>query len=142
MNTSADFTINDIQEGMGFSFTVTITTEMINSFAALSGDENPLHMDENFAREHGFAGRVVHGAMLTAFISRLIGMYCPGRRALWHSLNLKYHHPSYSGDELIIAGVVDQISESVQTMLLKLTVTNKATQAVNASGKAQIGFLE
>ena len=141
MDTAADLTIDKLAEGMTFSFDILVTDQIIDDFAELSGDRSPIHMDEDFAKAHGFARRVAHGALINSFISRLVGMHCPGRLAILHSLNVKYHHPTHPGDEITVSGIVEHISESTKTITLQLMVINKADQAVNAKGKAQVGFL-
>ena len=133
--------IDDIKEGMEYSFNVVVTEEMIDFFADLSGDRSPIHIDNNFAKSQGYERRIAHGALVGGFISRLIGMYCPGELAVLHSLNVQYHHPTYPGDELVVMGVIDQISEGAKTIMLRLSVRNKKTGTVNVKGKAQAGFL-
>jgi len=142
MDTAADLAIDKLAEGMTFSFDLLVTDQMIDDFAELSGDRSPIVTDGNFAKAHGFARRLAHGALINAFISRLIGMRCPGRLALLHSLNIEYHRPTYPGDEITISGVVEHISESTKTITLQLEVSDKGNQKMNARGQAQVGFLK
>lgn len=55
-----------------------VTPEDVQKFSELSGDRAPLHTDHEFATMHGFAGTVVHGALLGAYVSQLVGMFLPG----------------------------------------------------------------
>jgi len=142
MNEAADLTIDDIYEGATYSFDILITTEMIDAFAALSGDKSPIHINEVFAKKHGFAKRVAHGGLIVGFISRLIGMYCPGRLAVLHALNIKYHHPTHPGDEITVCGTIEYVSVSAKTIMMQLSVRNKTTGILYVKGKSQIGFLE
>ena len=78
---------------------VTVTEEMIDRFADLSGDLNPLHMHAEAAQRHGFPNRVAHGVLTLSFLSRLIGMEMPGDGAFWqspeHCLFLKPAFPKW-----------------------------------------------
>ena len=64
------------------SFKVKITQNMIESFIDISGDDNPLHIDNEYAVKKGFKGKVVHGFLSASFYSRLVGVYIPGKKAI------------------------------------------------------------
>lgn len=76
------------------------SVEDIDAFAALSGDHNPLHMDDGYARGQGFAARVVHGLMVGAKVSALVGTLLPGRRCLLLDYALAHPNPVYAGDQV------------------------------------------
>lgn len=126
--------------GTAASFEADVSAELVDAFARLSGDTNPLHVDEGFARERGFTGRLAHGALLGALVSRLIGMHLPGRDALLQSLSLSFRAPVPAGTHVRVTGEVDQVSESARAAVLRVTVTDTADGRVMASGKAQVGF--
>ena len=67
------WSLEEIQVGFTQILEAEISEADIEAFSVLSGDINPLHMSPEFARDRGFQGRVVHGALLTALVSRLIG---------------------------------------------------------------------
>ena len=73
------------------TFQIQITEKMVDDFANFSGDYNPLHMDQNFAKSKNFKNRVCHGMLLSSFFSRLIGMYLPGKNSLYFSFNYIFH---------------------------------------------------
>ena len=79
--------------GQEFQLEICVTEPELSAFAEISGDFNPLHVDDVFARNAGFRGRVVHGAFLAARVSQLIGMRCPGRDALLTRMDLSFHAP-------------------------------------------------
>ena len=135
-----NYKLEDLMIGQSESFTVTITEEMMDSFLALSGDENPLHVDRQFAIEQGYQDRVVYGLLTTSFISKLVGVLLPGKYCLLQGVDLKYSKPVYVGDILIIRGVVDELHESVKRMTLKVEVINQDEKKV-IKGKVGIGFL-
>ena len=136
-----NYRFEDLSLGMSESFTVTVTEEMMTSFRELSGDENPLHVDRDFAIEQGYMDNVVYGLLTTSFISRLVGVLLPGRYCLLQGIELKYVKPVYVGDVLIVRGTVDELHESVQRLVLKVEIMNQDEKKV-VKGKAEIGFLK
>jgi len=138
----ARHTINDFSEGQEFSFTQAITSEDIDAFARVSGDLSPVHMSEAFAKECGFQGRVVHGALLVSYISQMVGVHFPGGNCLLNSLNVKFHAPCFEGDTVEIKARVDQISEGVNVMLLGIAIENVKSRTILAKSKVQVSFLK
>ena len=120
--------------GQSHSIVVRVTPEMIVEFGALSGDQAPLHTDAAFARRRGFAGPVVHGALIGALVSRLIGMEFPGPDALLERMELAFREPCYAPEDLTITGRVRQVSEAVASIVLDVTVVAKDGRTV-ATGK-------
>jgi 3-oxoacyl-[acyl-carrier protein] reductase len=120
---------------------VRITDELIDRFAGLSGDENPLHMSEPFARQHGFRGRVSHGALALSFLSALIGMRLPGPGALWRSVQVDWIAPLFPGDTLQLEVTVRQVSSGTDSLLLAVSGTNQDGRAT-LRGTAIVGFGE
>lgn len=102
---------------------------MLDSFAALSGDYNPVHMDEDFCREHGLETRVVHGMLVLSLVSALIGMHLPGKGAVWLSQSFDFIRPARIGDMLTVSGTISGIDSD--NMLgrdiytVKVTVKNQ-----------------
>lgn len=129
----------EILEGESYSLDIKIDPSEIDLFARFSGDNNPLHVDAKFARARGFKDRVVHGAHLIAFISRMIGTRCPGRDALIHSYNIQFLKPVFAGDSIRILAVVDQVSPATKTIVVKIKIENSTTDQVYATGKVQVG---
>lgn len=127
--TKLDF--DEIKVGMEKEFSVTITELMLENFAKISGDHNPLHMDENYAKNTLFKKRVCHGMLLSSFFSKLIGMYLPGQKSLYLSQSLKFPTPCFINDKITIVGKV--VSKSVATHIITLK-----TIVVNESGKCLV----
>ena len=133
-----EFTIDDITIGTKKKFDVTITEEVVNDFAKLSGDNNPLHMDENYAKSNNFKGRVCHGMLLASFFSRLAGMYIPGKNALYFSQSLKFQHPCFVNDRIEIHGEVIDKSLATKIITLKTTISKDKRQIVDGIGKVMV----
>ena len=136
----ATFEIDDLAQGEEFSFEKKISSNDVDMFARLTGDNSPLHMEDRFARKRGFKSRVVHGGLLVGCISQLVGVYFPGENSVIQTLNIKFSHPAYIGDVLKIHSIIDQISESMGTIILKLAITNQNTGQVLLKSKVQVGF--
>lgn len=136
-----NYRFEDLEKGQCASFSVTVTDEMMNSFLSLSGDENPLHCDKEFALSQGYLDRVVYGLLTTSFISKLVGVLLPGKYCLLQGIELKYTKPVYVGDILIVKGIVDELHESVKRMTLKVEIINQDEKKV-VKGKVEIGFLK
>ena len=136
----ATFEIDDLAQGKEFSFEKKISSSDVDIFARLTGDNSPLHMEDSFARKRGFKSRVVHGGLLVGCISQLVGVFFPGKNSVIQTLNIKFSHPAYIGDVLKIHSIIDQISESMGTIILKLTITNQNTGQVLLKSKVQVGF--
>ncbi len=122
MNT---YTYDEIEVGQAESFTVTVTEDMLSSFKAITGDNNPLHNDEDFAKAKGQPGRVAYGMLTASFLSTLAGVYLPGERSLIQQVEIKFAKPVYIGDTLTVTGQVAEKNDTVQRIELKVTITNQ-----------------
>lgn len=77
-----------------------ITAEDIETFAKLTGDRNPLHFDDGFARSLGFDGRIAHGMLTSSILSTLLGMDLPGRGAIYLEQRVRYLDAVYPGQTI------------------------------------------
>jgi acyl dehydratase len=127
---------NELAEGATASVDFVVSAEELDQFAALSGDYNPLHVDAEFARSKGFEGAVVHGALLVAKISQLIGMHLPGRDSVWTGLALQFRKPLYVGRPARVEAIVEQLSPATGMVLLKLKL--RAGDTLLAKGEAEV----
>lgn len=78
----------------------TITDKDVQDFARISGDYNPVHLDEEYASKTRFGRRIVHGILVSSLISKVIGTDLPGKGTIYLSQNLKFMKPVYIGDEI------------------------------------------
>ena len=122
---SAEYKFDEIMVGVKTKFTVQINESTINEFARISGDHNPLHMDEQYAAKTQFGKRVCHGMLLASFFSRLVGMYMPGKNALYFSQTLNFQSPCFVGDKVTIEGEVIDKSQSTRIITIKTTAHNQ-----------------
>lgn len=88
----------DLHEGMEASFAKTVTEADVAAFAGVTGDFNPVHVNEEFARETMFKGRIAHGMLSAGLISTVLGMHLPGPGAIYVNQNLRFKAPVRIGD--------------------------------------------
>ena len=87
----------------------TVSPSDLTGFADVSGDRNPLHMDEAYAEASPFRGRVAHGMLLGAWISALLGEKLPGPGAIYVSQSLSFKRPVRIGDEVTTRAEVSEV---------------------------------
>jgi 3-hydroxybutyryl-CoA dehydratase len=126
INALNELSYNDISIGRQESFIMKITESMVEKFSNLSGDLNPLHMDNEFAESSLFKKRIVHGMLLSSFFSQLIGMKLPGKNALYFSQTLNFRSPCYIDDEIQVVGEVTEKSDSTQIITVSTSIFNKS----------------
>lgn len=138
MNESMEeYTLKDIKLGLKKEFKIIITESMINEFAKLSGDYNPLHTDNQYAGSTSFKQRICHGMLLASFFSRLVGMHIPGKNALYIAQSLKFISPCYINDEIIVEGEVLDKSEATRIINIKTKITNSSGNSL-VEGQAKV----
>ena len=90
--------IEDLEIGMTRHVEKTVTDHDIMAFAEVSTDYNPVHMDESYAQDTIFAGRIAHGMLTASLISAVIGEQLPGHGTIYMGQNLKFLAPVRPGD--------------------------------------------
>lgn len=90
--------IEDIEMGMTWYVRKVITDQDIEKFAEISTDHNPVHLDDEYARDTIFEGRIAHGMLTAGLVSAVIGEQLPGHGTIYMSQNLKFLAPVRPGD--------------------------------------------
>jgi 3-hydroxybutyryl-CoA dehydratase len=90
--------LEDLQPGMTASYARTVTEADVILFAGVSGDQNPVHLNQEFAEGTRFKGRIAHGMLTASFISTVLGNKLPGPGCIYVSQNLKFKAPVRAGD--------------------------------------------
>jgi 3-hydroxybutyryl-CoA dehydratase len=98
MNELDGYDIEDLKTGMSASFAKTITESDIVLFAAASGDNNAMHINEEFAQTTQFKGRIAHGMLSASVISATIAGKLPGPGTIYLGQNLRFKAPVRPGD--------------------------------------------
>jgi len=101
--------IEDLAIGMSASFQKTVTEADIVLFAGVSGDTNPVHINEEYAKTTFFKGRIAHGMLGAAYISTVLGTRMPGPGVIYISQNLRFRGPIRAGDTVTARVVVAEI---------------------------------
>ncbi|HUC01317.1 MAG TPA: MaoC family dehydratase [Candidatus Paceibacterota bacterium] len=139
---AAEKTYEVITAGESASFTVKITPELIHEFAEVSGDRNPLHVDDSYARATSFGQRVSHGMIVGALFSRLIGMYLPGKYSVYLSQTLNFHKPVFVGAEVVIKGEVIHKTDSARSIVIRTIAEDARSGEMMVDGEAMVRLLK
>jgi len=113
---SAGLAFSDFKVGQTATLEWQVDSREIDTFAALSGDHNPLHVDAGFATTKGFKDRVAHGLLLASKLSAFAGMVLPGQNCLLLEFNLAWPNPVFAGDHIVIEGEITESSESIEVL--------------------------
>jgi 3-hydroxybutyryl-CoA dehydratase len=137
----ATFRFGDMQIGQRAQFDVLVTEELLEQFARLSGDYNPLHTDESYAATTAMGTRVAHGLLVASFFSRLVGMHLPGRHALYISQTARFHAPCRIGTQIVVSGEVTALSGGTCVITLHTQVRIKGSDELLVDGDAMVKLL-
>ncbi len=118
-----------------------ITRELVLLYAELSGDKNPLHVDEIYAASTELKTPVAHGMLLNSFVSQLIGMELPGNGALWLSQSVNFEAPVHYGDNIKVKGKITHITRGENLLALRIEAINQNNICV-LSGTATVKLLK
>lgn len=99
----------------------TVSEEDVRLFAQVSGDHNPLHMDEEYAAKTQFGGRIAHGALTASYISALLGNDMPGPGSIFTGLELRFRRPVRIGDEVTARAEVIELNPRGCRVALKVS---------------------
>ncbi|MCM2280369.1 MAG: MaoC family dehydratase [Bdellovibrionaceae bacterium] len=105
--------------------TMTITDEAVREFARLSGDNNPIHLDEEYAAKTRFKRRIAHGMMTASLLSRVAGTQLPGPGSIYLNQHMKFKQPAYIGDTVVAEIKVLNIRPDKPIVSLSTIVRNQ-----------------
>ncbi len=125
------YTIRDLHVGKKEEFTICITEEMQRTFTELTGDLNPMHLDDEYAEKNGFERKIVYGMLTASFYSTLVGVYLPGERCLFHECDVAWKKPVYIGDRLTIKGEIKEKDERFNRIFIKASILNQKGEKVS-----------
>lgn len=103
--------IDELEIGQSASYERTVSEEDIVRYAEVSGDDNPVHLDEEFASKTLFKGRIAHGMLGAGFISTVVGTKLPGNGSIYISQSLKFRAPVRIGDTVVTTATVKSIDK-------------------------------
>jgi 3-hydroxybutyryl-CoA dehydratase len=108
----------------------TITDEEIRAFAELTGDFNPVHTDDEYARATRFGRRIAHGMLAASLISSVLANWLPGRGSVYLSQTLRFTAPVYPGDTVTARATVKHVREDKPVVTLETVCTNQRGERV------------
>lgn len=128
--------IEEIKEGMEASYSQTITDTDIKQFAGLSGDRNPVHMDEEYAQNSRFKKRIAHGMISSSFFSALFGTKIPGEGCVYVAQSLQFKRPVYLGDTVTATVSVTKVDLDKRRVFFRTTC--KVKNKIVIDGEAEL----
>lgn len=132
--------ISDFSVGQHASLQKTITDDDVVHFIAITGDTNPLHVDEEFAAQTFFGGRVVHGMLTASIFSTMVGMFIPGTGAIYRSQTLNFLAPVRVGDTVTAHFEIIAIDAAKEIMEISSWIEDQHGRRV-VDGRATVGLI-
>ena len=117
--------LDELKPGMTASSRHTITERDVQLFGEATGDMNPVHFDEEFARKTVFRGKVAHGALSIGYISALLGTQLPGEGSIFLSASIIFKLPVRIGDTVTTTATVREVNGRSAVMDCECTVDGK-----------------
>jgi len=132
---------SDIKMGQSAEVVHIVTENDIKTFGDLSGDYNPVHFDEEWAKTTMFEGRIAHGILTAAYISTAIGMHLPGPGTVYMSQSMRFLGPVRIGDTITARVEVVKLNDEKQRVTLQTTCTNQDGKVV-LDGEALVTLMK
>lgn len=131
----------ELKIGDTFSVKKEVTDELIRQFAEVSGDRNPIHLDEDFAKETRFGKRIAHGMLTASFISAVLGYKLNVRKIVYLGQTLRFTHPTFIGDTVTAKATVKKIREDKPIVTIE-TICENQNGVKLVEGEATIMLLD
>jgi 3-hydroxybutyryl-CoA dehydratase len=128
--------LEDLKVGMSAMFGKTVTEADIVAYAGVSGDTNPIHLHDGFARTTRFGQRIAHGMLSGSFISAVIGTKLPGPGSVYISQTMEFKAPVLIGETITAVATITAIDERRRRVTLKTQCLNGDKVVID--GEAQI----
>lgn len=130
----------NIKIGDSFSKERLVTDELVRAFAEISGDHNPIHLDEEFAKTTRFGKRNAHGMLSGAFISAVLGHEFVEKKIVYLSQSMKFTAPVFIGDTVTTTATITNIREGKGIVTMETNCTNQNGETV-VKGEAVVMVL-
>ena len=129
-------TIEEIEVGMRAAYSHTVTDADVKAYAGLSGDNNPVHMSDEYAVNSLFGARIAHGLYSVGFFSALFGTRLPGPGCVYMSQNLRFKLPVFLGSTVVAVVTVTSVDAVKRRVLFDTVCTVKGRAVIK--GEAEI----
>ncbi len=130
--------LEDLSVGMTSIFAKTVTEADIVMFAGVSGDTNPVHINQEFAEASMFKGRIAHGMLSASFISTVVGTRLPGPGCIYISQNLRFRAPVKAGDTVVARATVKEILPARRRVVLTTVCTVGETVVIDGEATMMV----
>jgi len=124
------YTIDDLKPGMSESFSKTVSERDVALFGEVSGDTNPVHFDEAYAKTTIFKGRIAHGVLSLSYISAVLGMKMPGPGTIFLSQTNRFKAPVRIGDTVVTVCTVREVIAEKRRVIFDCVCKVKDTVVV------------
>ena len=114
-----------------------VSEERVRAFAELTGDMNPVHLDEEFAKTTQFGRRIAHGMLVASFISKVLGRDFPGEGTIYVSQKVRFRRPVFIGDTVTVEVEVTEKNDEKKRLILRTDVISEAGEKV-IIGEAEV----
>ncbi|WP_448535524.1 MaoC family dehydratase [Pseudothermotoga sp.] len=128
---------SEVRIDQEYSVSFTISDEMVKTFAEITGDKNPVHLDEGYAKNTRFKKRICHGMLVASMISKVLGMDFPGPGTILVKQQLSYRAPVFVGETVKVHVKVIDKKEEKQRLILQTNVI-KSDGTVAIEGQAEV----
>ena len=132
--------IEDFEVGQHVRFSKTFTEDDLRRFIEITGDVNPLHVDDAFAAGTQFGRRVLHGMLTASIFSTMVGMLLPGPGAIYRSQTLKFLRPVHLGETVTAHFLVRSVDRVKHRLDIEAWIENEAGERV-IEGTCEAGLL-
>ena len=126
------FSMKELFVGQSAEKEFLITEEIGRAFAKVSQDENPLHLQEDYAKKTAFGKRIAHGMLLGSYISAMLGMELPGEGTIYMKQELTFLKPVYYGDTIRVKIEVTKLEPEKKRAVLSTSCYNQKSEQVLA----------
>jgi len=132
------YSIDEIEIGMSASYSQTITDADVKLFAGISGDNNPVHLSDEYADGSRFKKRIAHGLLSASFFSALFGTKLPGKGCVYVSQQLNFKKPVYLGETVTAKVTVTEIDVKKKRVFFETVCTVKKKKVITGSAELYI----
>lgn len=130
--------IEDLSVGMTSIFAKTVTEADIVMFSGISGDTNPVHINQLFAEGSMFKGRIAHGMLSASLISTVVGTRLPGPGCIYVSQNLRFRAPVKAGDTVVARATIKEIHPERRRVVLTTVCTVGDTVVIDGEATMMV----
>ncbi|MBO9701270.1 MAG: MaoC family dehydratase [Sporocytophaga sp.] len=124
--------------GQVYSEVFSFTQEQVISFAEVSGDHNPVHLDSDYASKTAFKKPIIHGILGTSIFSKILGMNFPGEGTIYLKQEVNFKRPMYAGTSYEATLTVLEVNRDKHQAVIETKVIDKETGKIIIDGQAQI----